>query len=188
MRILLTSGITNDLLDGSTDVLGSAAVSRCMVGQSQIVVDRLRASDKFDIAACQKRIIRKLFDGIHRIISADIDKCFNIKLIQQRKNLIIDRFILVDLRKFIAAGPQKSCRCSLQNLTVKIILDVLGQIDIIAFHQSLNTMTHPVYFLCSTLDRCVVNTCQTRINDCSRSAGLPDNDISLHTRYLLIIY
>ena len=50
------------------------------------------------------RIIGKLFDGIHRIISADVDKYFDLRFIHNGKDLFIDFGIFMDLRQLKTAG------------------------------------------------------------------------------------
>ena len=71
------------------------------------------------------RIIRKLLDRIHGIISTDVDKCFDIKLIQDAENLFIHFCILMNRRQFIAAGTQECSRGTLQKLFIQLCLDMI---------------------------------------------------------------
>ena len=60
-----------------------------MVCKSQVVVDRLRASDETCGMTGDDGVVRQLFDCVHGIISAYIDKCFNIQLIKNTEDFIV---------------------------------------------------------------------------------------------------
>ena len=74
-----------------------------MVRQCQVIVYGFGASDKTGWMTGDNRIVRKLFDRIHRIISTDIDKSFYVQFVQDGKNLFIDFSVFMDFRQFEAA-------------------------------------------------------------------------------------
>ena len=49
-------------------------------------------------------IIRKFLYGIHRIVSANVDKRINIQAVQDFKDFLINCFIFVNLRKLVTTG------------------------------------------------------------------------------------
>ena len=52
-----------------------------MISQRQVVVYGLRNADKLLGLPCQDCVIGQFFDRVHRIISTDVNKAFNIQLI-----------------------------------------------------------------------------------------------------------
>ena len=75
-----------------------------MIGQCEVIVNGLRYAKEFLLLAGQDCEIRKLLDGVHGVISANIDKRINIKTVQYTKDLLIDGLVFVDLRKFKTTG------------------------------------------------------------------------------------
>lgn len=88
-------------------------------GQCQVVIDCLRHTKEFLCLSCQDRIVRKFLDRVHGIVSANIDKCINVKTVQYIKDSLIDSLIFMDLRKFKTAGSQKSGWCSLEEFDIQ---------------------------------------------------------------------
>src|SRR5699024_5550314 len=95
--------VANDFLYGSSDVFGSASISRCVVCECQIVVDRLGTSDETCGMTGDDGIVRQLLDRVHGIISADIDKSFDIQFVEDIENLVIYFSVLMDFRQFVTA-------------------------------------------------------------------------------------
>ena len=75
------------------------------------------------------------------------------------KDLVIELLVLVDLGELKAAGSQKCRRCPAQQFDMQVMLDVPGHIDDIALDQTLDAMTHAVYFLGTALFSCGVDAC-----------------------------
>ena len=96
-----------------------------MVRKSQVVVNGLRASDKTGRVSRHNSVVGKFLDGVHGVISTDIDKRLNIQLVENRKNFLVHRFILMNLRQFVAAGSEESCRRPLQKFCVQLCGDIL---------------------------------------------------------------
>ena len=63
------------------NVFCGTSIARRMVGQGQVVVNGLRNAHELLGLPRQNCIIRQFFDRVHGIISADINKAFNIQLI-----------------------------------------------------------------------------------------------------------
>ena len=78
-----------------------------MIGQRQIVVNRLGTADEPLRITLDNRIVGKLFDRIHGIVSANIDEGFDFQLLQDFENLLIYFRILVNFRQLIPAGTEK---------------------------------------------------------------------------------
>ena len=71
--------------------------------EGKVVVNRLRASDEAGAEPGHNRVVGQLFDGVHGIISADVNKRLNIQFLQDRKDLVVNRPVFVDLREFVPA-------------------------------------------------------------------------------------
>ena len=74
-----------------------------MVCQGKVIVNGLRAADETGRMSGDDRIVRELFDRIHGIISADVDKCLDIQFVEDLEDLFIYFAVLMDLRQFVAA-------------------------------------------------------------------------------------
>jgi len=96
--------IADHFFCGSTDIFRCTPESRCMVCQCQVIVYGFRNAEELLGLSCKDRIIRQFLDSIHGIISADINECINVQLIQDFENLFINCFIFMNLRKFVTAG------------------------------------------------------------------------------------
>ena len=84
-----------------------------MIGKGKIIIDGFWNTDKFCGMSLYDCIIGKLFDRIHRVIPADIDKAFDLQLFKDSKYFFKYFRIFMDLRKLITAGAKVSRRCSL---------------------------------------------------------------------------
>ena len=79
-----------------------------MVGSGQIVVNRLRDADNHHFPAFDFAVFRKLVNGVHRIISADIEKIFDVITVEYFfKFLVFIRF--KSIGKFMTAGAESGC-------------------------------------------------------------------------------
>ena len=58
--LLIDRGVQRNFTDGCSDIAGSTAVSRRVIGQDEIVVDRLGNADKADRAFDLHRIAESL--------------------------------------------------------------------------------------------------------------------------------
>ena len=83
-------------------------------------------------------IIRQLFDGIHGIVSADIDKRLDLQFIQYLEYLFVYLRILVNVRQLIPTGAQECRRCSLQQFDIHVGVNLRGQVHILLIQKSLN--------------------------------------------------
>ena len=76
-----------------------------MIGQDEIVVDRLGNADKADRAFDLRRIAGKLADGVHRVIAADVKEIADVQPLQFFKEDAVEAVGEV-LREFKTAGTQ----------------------------------------------------------------------------------
>ena len=143
--------VADDFLHGSTDVLRCRAVTRCMVRQSEVIVNSLRAADETDFGACQHSVIGKLLDRIHGVISADIDEAVDFKIVKDTEDLVKCLSVLVNFRELETAGSEVSSRCSLEKLLIESVLDMFGEVDVMSLHKAFHTVYHAVDLLVSAL-------------------------------------
>ena len=75
-----------------------------MVCECQVIVDCFRASDEACRVSGYDRIVGQLFNRVHGIISADVNKCLDVQLVEDIKDFIIYFSVFVDFRQLVAAG------------------------------------------------------------------------------------
>ena len=129
------------------------SIPRCVVCLYQVVVNCLRYTDEADITSDTCSIAGKLTYCIHRIISADVDKCIDFQFIQNIEDFLIDSSVFVDFRKFITAGTKKCGRSPFQKLNVKLGMNLGRKVDILLVKQTLDSVKHSIYFIGSTVFR-----------------------------------
>ena len=151
-----------------------------MVGDGQIVVDGLRAADKLLFCTGQQCIVGKLADGIHGVISADIDEDLNLQLVQKLEDSFVNFLILVDLRQLVAAGAQECGGSSLQKREVQLILDIIGEIDILLIHETLDAVAHAVNLVVASFHGGLEYAGKAGVDDSGGATGLSYDNITLH--------
>ena len=87
--------ITYDLCDGSSHKLCGTAKSGRMIGSHKIVVYSLRNTYYTKLIIVRCRISRKLENGIHRIVAADIEEVSDIILFEDLEYSVICRSIIL---------------------------------------------------------------------------------------------
>ena len=103
--LLIDRGVQRNFTDGCSDIAGSTAVSRRVIGQNEIVVDRLGNADKADRTFDLRRIAGKLADGVHRVVAADVKEIADVQPFQFFKEDAVEAVGEV-LREFKTAGTQ----------------------------------------------------------------------------------
>ena len=106
VRVSHGPAVADNLLYGGSDVLRGGAVARRVVGQREVIVDRLRAADKADLRARDNAVVRQLLDRVHRVVAADVDKAVDLEILKDLEDLLIERLVLMDLRKLVAAAAE----------------------------------------------------------------------------------
>ena len=149
-----------------------------MVGEGQIVVDGLGHTQKLLLMPLHDGIIGQLLDGIHGIVSSDINEGFDVQLVQNLENLLVDLTVLMDLRKLEPAGAKECGRSSLQQLDVHVGMDLSGQIHILLVQKALNSVKHSVNLVEASLSGRLIDACQTGIDHGSGAARLSYNDVA----------
>ena len=84
----------------------AAAVSRRVIGEGEIIINRFRDSYELSRISFDNRIVGKLFDCIHRIIAAYVNKTLYIKFIKNFEYFFVGLDVFMNLRQFIAAGAE----------------------------------------------------------------------------------
>ena len=149
-----------------------------MIGKCKVIVNGLRNTKEFLGLSGNDGIIRQLLDGIHGIISADVDKCIDFQFVQNIKDFLIDSSVFVDFRKLITAGTKKCRRGPFQKLNVKLGMNLGRKVDILLVKQTLDSVKHSIYLVKATLYCILIYTCKTRINYRCWASGLSYNNIS----------
>ena len=103
--LLIDRGVQRNFTDGCSDIAGSTAVSRRVIGQNEIVVDRLGNADKADRTFDLRCIAGKLADGVHRVVAADVKEIADVQPLQFFKEDAVEAVGEV-LREFKTAGTQ----------------------------------------------------------------------------------
>ena len=124
LAVLQAEAVPDDLFYRGSDIFGSASIAWGVVRQRQVIVNGLRASDKAGRMSGHDSVVGKLLDRVHRVISADVNKGFDIQLVKDRKDFLIDSLVLMDLRQLKAAGPKECRRGPLQELRIQLRGDI----------------------------------------------------------------
>ena len=151
-----------------------------MVGDGQVVVDGLGAADELLLRAGQQGIVKQLADGVHGIVAADVDEHFDVQLIQQFENALIDRLVLMDFGQLVAAGAQEGGRGAFEQFQVQFILDMLGQVHILLIHEALDAVAHTVNLVVAAFFGCLEHAREAGVDDGRGAAGLTDKYVTLH--------
>ena len=172
--------VADDLLDGGGDVLRRAAVARCVVGQGEVVVDRLGHAEEALRLAGEQRVVGELLDGVHRVVAADVDEALDVELVENVEDLDVDVLILVDGGQLVAAGAQEGGRGALEDLDVQLVLDIVGQIDVLLIEQALDAVAHAVDLVEAAIHGRLEHARQAGVDDSRRAAGLSYDDVAFH--------
>ena len=151
-----------------------------MIGHRQIIVNGFGNSHKANPAAVKQGIIGKFLNGIHGVISPDIEEIFNLQFVQDLKDLVVKLGSVLDLRQLVTAGTQKRGRSPFQQVDIQIAFDVIGKIHYPFFQQPLNAVKHSIDLIGSPVYGRLIDSCKTGIDHRSGSSGLPHDDIAFH--------
>ncbi len=176
--------IPDDLLGRSRNIFCRASEAGCVIRKRQVIVNRLGHSQELLLMSLDDRIIRQFLDGVHGVVSTDIDESLNLQLVQNLENFLIDFGILMDLRQLKPAGTQKCGRGSLQQFNVHVRMNLGGQIHILLIQKALNAVEHSVYFMESSFLGSLIDTSKTGINHRSGAARLSNNNVALLCHFL----
>ena len=180
--------IPDDLLHYHTNVLGRRAIAGGVVSDHQIVVDGLGHAYEPDIAVDTGAVVCQLADGIHGVVAADVEEVAHIQLVQDRKQLFVDRLILPPIRQLIAAAAQKAGRGALQQLDVQVIREVLGQIHDPLLQKPRYTIAHTVHDGCAAVFATFKHTGQACIDDRGGAAGLTNDCVLTHDDFSFFVF
>ena len=173
---LINIGIQGDFTNCGSHISGSTAKSRSVVSMHKIIVNGLRLSDNADVTANHGCVAGKLAHSIHGIVAADVEKPADIHLLKFAEKLWVYR-IFQRFRKLIAAGTQVSAwgvGKIFQLFPGKCFFKVKDG----ALQKSFNTVYHAINMFDFFLFYALRNyTIKAAVDNCSRSAGLSDNQI-----------
>ena len=175
-------GIADDLLHDNANVLGGAAVAGGVVGDHQVVVDRLGHAHKTDVAADVCAVVGQLADGVHRVVAADVEEVADVQLLQNVKQLNIDGLALggVPVGQLVAAGAEVAGRGALEQLDVQRSLQLVVQHAGAALQKAGNAVQHAVDLARAAALAAFIDTGQTCVDNGSRAAGLTDDCVFCH--------
>ena len=166
-----------------------------MVGAFEVVVDGFGDADDGNVVVALGKVSRKLVDGVHGIIAANVENAVDSKGSQAAFNVLVDGRFFGDFRKFVSTASQKARRrfgekfhgvLLLVNAALLVcsafLLDFLwkeqvGQVGIATIKKAFNSILHAVNFdafFVRTRD----NSCKGRIDCYCWTARLTDKYFS----------
>ena len=182
--IAVYRGITDQFLHDHANVLCRRSVAGCMVCQHQIVIDGLGHTHETNITAHHSAILMQLIDGIHTVISTDIEKPANIQFLQNGEQLLIYLRIVRDIRQLVTAASKIGRRRTFQQFNFQRGCDLFCQIHHFFFEQTLNSVGHAVHCFCTARFTGFQNTGKACIDHRSRSTALTYDCIASHLKNL----
>ena len=177
--------VADDLLHLGCDKLSGAAEAGSVVGAGQVVVDSLGETNHTHIVIVSGDIAAQLFDGIHGIVTADIEEVTNVVLAELLNQSVKERLILCGIGQFLTAGAEARCRGLGEDLQLLLVgrsvfvFKDLTEIYNASVEESLDTVTHTVQ-LCDAslgfLRKCAADHARKGcINGGGGATGLADN-------------
>ena len=149
-----------------------------MVGDAQIVIDRLGNANDFYVQIDFLEIGGKFLYGVHGIVPADVEKRTDLAAFQHSCNLFVDTAVLVKIRQFIPAGTQHGGRGLPEQFHIFIGADHGFQINEVILNNALYTVDRAKNRInCRFLEGFPKNAYQRSVNGTGRSAGLGNSNI-----------
>ena len=170
--------VADDLLHRGGDELGGGAVARRVVGHRKVVVDGFRDTDEFLVFSVHRGIVGQLLDGVHGVVTADVQEVFDVVLLHKEEHLLIGGFVAFDLRQLVTAGAEEGGRCSLQEGQFVEVVEVDVEVDDIVIEETLDAVVHTVHFFDAMVFCRADGACQARVDDRGGTAGLSNNHIT----------
>ena len=78
-----------------------------MIGALEVVVDGFGDADDGNIAVTLGKVSRKLVDGVHGIVAANVENAVDSKGSQAAFNVLVDGRFFGDFWKFVSTASQK---------------------------------------------------------------------------------
>ncbi len=174
LSLVVYMGILINLYQRGGNVFGCGSKSRTMVRAEQVVVDRLGDTHDAAVVANLLHIFGNLVAGIHGIISAVVEEITHVIFLENFKNLLVIRLILIRIRNLVTAGTQCRGRRIFHNcqlLRILLIHDVKSVIQ--HAHNPVGSAVNlgDTVSVKTCLD-CAVTAC---IDNRRRTAGLSDD-------------
>ena len=155
-----------------------------MVCSAKVVIDRLRNSHNTHLVILLLHICGKLGNGIHRIVTADIEEIADIVLFEDRKYLFKNAVrILFGIGKLLSARAERRSGRLLQKLERFLIRNERKKVCEIVREYAVNAVTHSVKRSDNSLFPCFLctenDTSKSCVDGCGRAAGLSDDSVSV---------
>ena len=176
----INGGVAEDLLHGGCDIFCGRAVAGGVVCAGKVVVDGLRYADDAHIVADALCEFGELRNGIHRVVTADIEEITNVKFLENGDDIFkgLSVFALKVLGELFAARAECRRRGIFEKL--QIFFGHVADVDERFFENAFNAVFSTVYgFNGITFDRAANNTCESCVDSCCGTAGLTDDSISV---------
>ena len=172
--IVIDTGILIDFHAGSGNIFGSAGKARAVVGAEQVVVNGLGNAHDPAVVTNGLHITADLVAGIHGIVAAVVEEVSHIIFLENLKNPLIVRVILLRICNFVAAGAQLGrggVQQQLQLSRVFLVHDV--QLVIQNAADTMGSAVNRSNFF--RVKRGTDNAVCAGVDDSGRSAGLTKN-------------
>ena len=174
--------VADDLLHGGCDIFSRRAKAGCMVGNDKVIVDGLGNTDDPHLVIVSLGILGKLCNGIHRIVSANIEEVSDVVFLEYLKELFVNLVALSYLRKLLTARAKRRRRCVFKLCYKLVVLKKLGKIYESFLKKSLNAVLHSVKSLDSATVNALLNAANNSRQGCiyrrSRTTRLTNDRIT----------
>src|SRR5699024_4470113 len=128
------------------NVLCGAAITGSVVGEHKVVVNGLGNPNKTDGAVDGHGVGAQLGNGVHAVVSANVEHSLNIVFLQDGEDGFVGIFILGKLRQLEPAGTQVTGGSALEQFNAHVPGEKAVQIHQAVLKESFNAEFHSVYF------------------------------------------
>ena len=152
--------VAGDFLDGGGDVFDRAGVAGRVVGDGEVVIDRLRHADDAELVALLLGELGNLVCGVLRVVAADVEKVADVVRLEDLE----DAFEVLLFLEFVAAGAEGGAGGVAEG--ADLLLGLGGEIDQVFLQDAEHAVQRAVDFL----DALVVQS----LRDDAGDAGIDD--------------
>ena len=170
--------VAGDFTDGGGEILDHAAVAGAVVGDRQIVVDRLRHTDNAELVALFLGEFGNLVGGVLRVIATDVEEVADVVRLEDLEHA----FEILLLLELVTAGAEGGAGGVPEG--ADLLLRLGCQIDQILVQDAQYPIQSAVDFLYAlVVERLSHDARDTGVDNRSGSAGLAHQDISYEFRH-----
>ena len=158
-----------------------------MVGQAQVVVEGFGHTDEPHAAAHALTVAGKLCDGVHGVVTANVEHRADVVLVKQGEQLDERGGIGVRVGQLEAATAQIAGRSTLEQLDAHAVIQQDVELQQLFLEQTLDAVLHAVHLVCTQTAGGFVYARKAGVDHGGRDAALTNDDILGHGNLLQII-